>query len=186
MPGTVSGQPASSSASRAMSSPWSPARIPLPAITSSTSAGSNPMRAPSACRHCASNACGWMPCNAPSGRPLPRGVRTASRIHASVIPGAAPRSRDRSGTSVRAASSSWQLFSGPLVVRRLLHARPHGVLSLLNGKKSTPGGVRGDAVGLPLCRMRTCSGTAEKLSPTCVWISQDELQGVKGAVQQGL
>ena len=46
-PGTVSGQPARSVPNRPTAS-WSPDRMPLPATTSSTSAGSNPTRACSA------------------------------------------------------------------------------------------------------------------------------------------
>ena len=49
-PGTVSGHPASSVANRPTAS-WSPVRMPLPAITSSTSTGSKPLRATSALRH---------------------------------------------------------------------------------------------------------------------------------------
>ena len=81
-PGTVSGQPARSVPRRPTAS-WSPVRIPLPAMTSSTSTGSNPTREASALRHWANSSCGCTACSAPSGRPRPRGVRTTSTIHAS-------------------------------------------------------------------------------------------------------
>ena len=66
-----------------MSAPWSPTPLALPAMTSSISVESTPVRCTIALRHWASSSCGWMWCRAPFCLPLPRGVRTPSMIQAS-------------------------------------------------------------------------------------------------------
>ena len=82
-PGVAYGQPALSTARRAMSAPWSPMPLALPAMTSSISVELTPVRCTIAFRHWASSSCGWMWCRAPFCLPLPRGVRTPSMIQAS-------------------------------------------------------------------------------------------------------
>jgi hypothetical protein len=60
-------------------------RLTQPAITSSITRGSMPVRSTSAASGWASRSTGWTPARAPPGRPLPRGVRTASMMTASDI-----------------------------------------------------------------------------------------------------
>ncbi len=83
-PGTVSGHPASSVANRPTAS-WSPVRMPLPAITSSTSSGSNPIARRQRPEALGEQLLGMDVVQRAVGTPLPRGVRTTSRIHASPI-----------------------------------------------------------------------------------------------------
>ena len=76
---TSIGQPALSTALRARFAPCSSTCETQPAITSSTRAGSKPLRRASATSSCANNSCGWVPESAPlPAFPRPRGVRTAS------------------------------------------------------------------------------------------------------------
>ncbi len=88
VPGTLSGKPAVSSAVRAMFSDWSPICPTQPAITSSTSAVSRPLRSTRAVSVCASRAAGCTPDRAPPGLPFPEGVRMMSTMTAVVM---APR-----------------------------------------------------------------------------------------------
>jgi hypothetical protein len=80
-PGTLSGQPAASTALRAMSKVCSPNWLTQPQITSSTAAGSMPERSASARSTCADRSTGCTPDRAPFR--LPTGVRTAATITAS-------------------------------------------------------------------------------------------------------
>src|SRR6266545_3200572 len=59
-PGASTGQPAASTLIRPMQPPWSPAGLPLPTMTSSTSLVSMPVRAASALSTWASTSWGWM------------------------------------------------------------------------------------------------------------------------------
>src|SRR5580704_1123576 len=80
-PGTLSGQPAASTALRAMSNVCSPNWLTQPQITSSTTAGSVPERSASACSTCADRSTGCTPDSAPFR--FPTAVRTAATITAS-------------------------------------------------------------------------------------------------------
>src|SRR5215468_3676182 len=80
-PGTLSGQPAASTALRAMSNVCSPNWLTQPQITSSTTAGSMPVRPVSVRSTCADRSTGCTPASAPFR--LPTGVRTAATITAS-------------------------------------------------------------------------------------------------------
>src|SRR5499427_8504834 len=80
-PGTLSGQPAASTALRAMSNVCSPNWLTQPQITSSTRAGSVPERSASACSTCADRSTGCTPDSAPFR--FPTAVRTAATITAS-------------------------------------------------------------------------------------------------------
>src|SRR5271165_2094016 len=80
-PGTLSGQPAASTALRAMSNVCSPNWLTQPQITSSTTAGSVPERSASARSTCADRSTGCTPDRAPFR--FPTGVRTAATITAS-------------------------------------------------------------------------------------------------------
>ena len=79
--GTVSGQPAASTALRPTFHACSPTWETQPQTTSSTSAGSKPARSASARSTCADRSTGWMPARPPPRRPT--GVRTAATITAS-------------------------------------------------------------------------------------------------------
>ena len=80
-PGTDSGQPAPSTALRAMSKVCSPTWLTQPQITSSTTAGSIPERSASALSTRADKSAGCTPDSPPLR--LPTGVRTAATITAS-------------------------------------------------------------------------------------------------------
>src|SRR4051794_2826003 len=80
-PVTVSGQPAVSTAVRAMSKVCSPTWPTQPQMTSSTSTGSTPARPTRALSTCADRSAGCTPDSPPLR--LPVGVRTASTITAS-------------------------------------------------------------------------------------------------------
>ena len=82
-PGTDSGQPAASTALRAMSKVCSPTWPTQPQITSSTSSGSTPARSARALSTCADRSTGCTPDSAPFR--FPTGVRTAATITASLI-----------------------------------------------------------------------------------------------------
>src|SRR3954469_24359525 len=81
VPGTDSGQPAASAASRPTLPACSPTWLTQPQKTSSTTPGSRPARCTSASRTCADRSTGWTP-ESPPPR-LPTGVRTAAQITAS-------------------------------------------------------------------------------------------------------
>ena len=77
-PGTFSPMPLASTADRARQPPCSPIWVTLPQITSSTAFSGNPLRALSVSSVSADSRSDVTSCRLPSGRPLPRGVRTAS------------------------------------------------------------------------------------------------------------
>ncbi len=77
-------QPAASTAVRAMSPPCSPTGVTQPSTTSSTRAVSRFVRSRSARSTPAASVTGLTLCSAPR-LPLPRGVRTASKMNASVM-----------------------------------------------------------------------------------------------------
>ena len=77
-PGTCSGRSESRTAERARQPPCSATWVTLPQITSSTPSVAVPVRARSAFRVSAERRTAVISCSAPSGRPLPRGVRIAS------------------------------------------------------------------------------------------------------------
>src|SRR3954463_15632035 len=81
VPGTDSGQPAASAASRPTLPACSPTWLTQPQKTSSTTAGSRPARSTSAPSTCADRSTAWTPDRAPPR--LPTGVRTAAQITAS-------------------------------------------------------------------------------------------------------
>src|SRR5215831_6325513 len=81
-PGTASGRPAASHAVRAMSPACGPIVSTQPNTTSSTAAGSAPVRASSAAMTCAPRSAGCAPASPPPRRPT--GVRTASTRNASA------------------------------------------------------------------------------------------------------
>lgn len=81
--GTESGKPADSQAQRVVFMACSPTWSTVPPMTSSTSAGSIPLRPTSSLRVWASSSTGCVPASAPPGLPLPMGVRTASTMTAS-------------------------------------------------------------------------------------------------------
>src|SRR5689334_4743795 len=83
VPGTVSGKPALSNALRAMLTAWSPTCVTAPAMTSSTSAGSTPVRVTSSDRLWARRSTESTSCSAPLALPFPIGVRTAPTMTAS-------------------------------------------------------------------------------------------------------
>src|SRR6266850_1061949 len=83
-PGTFTGNPESSTASRAGLAPCSPASVTVPSITSSIFCGSICDRLMSPSSACASNLSGRCSRSAPPR--LPNGVRTASIITDSYIP----------------------------------------------------------------------------------------------------
>ncbi len=78
VPGTCSGRPAASQQVRATSPAWPPIESTLPNTTSSTAAGSMPVRSTSARRLWAPRSAGWTPASPPPRRPT--GVRTASTM----------------------------------------------------------------------------------------------------------
>ena len=82
VPGTLSGQPAASTALRPTLSPCSPTCITQPITTSSTVPGSMPVRSTSAFRVSAARSTGCQSLSCPLR--LPSGVRTASMITAFV------------------------------------------------------------------------------------------------------
>ena len=82
-PGTETGSPASSSAMRPTLRLSSPAWLAHPKITSSTTDGSIPVRCTIARTTVAARSSGRTEASAPPKRPT--GVRTASRMYASVI-----------------------------------------------------------------------------------------------------
>ena len=82
VPGTVSGQPAPSTALRPMFRPWLPTCMTQPMITSSTSAGSRSLRSTSAFSTSAARSAGCQPESFPLR--LPPAVRTASTMTAVV------------------------------------------------------------------------------------------------------
>ena len=77
-PGTSIGQPAASTAARAMFAPCSPVSVTQPTITSSTSCGSIPVRSTIAFIGTVKRSIGWTPARLPFRRP--RGVRQASMM----------------------------------------------------------------------------------------------------------
>src|SRR5579875_584930 len=79
-PGTDSGSPADSQAFRAMSIAWGPICETQPMITSSTAAGSTPVRETSSASTCAARSTGWTEDSPPFRRPT--GVRTAPTMYA--------------------------------------------------------------------------------------------------------
>src|SRR4029078_11475316 len=82
---TVSSKPARTAAVRAMFAPCSPTGMTQPSTTSSTSVVSSLLRSRSACSAVTARRTGVTSCKEPSLRPLPRGVRTASKIYASAM-----------------------------------------------------------------------------------------------------
>src|SRR4051794_15156594 len=80
VPTVFSGKPAASAALRPTFTAWSPTCMTQPMITSSTSAGSMPVRSTSARSVCAARSTGWVPASLPLRRPS--GVRTASTMTA--------------------------------------------------------------------------------------------------------
>src|SRR3954452_21511060 len=82
--GTLSGKPALSTAGRVMLPACSPDWVTHPPITSSTTAGSIPVRPTSSSRTPAKRSAGWMSDSSPSGLPRPDGVRTTSTMTASA------------------------------------------------------------------------------------------------------
>ncbi len=80
VPTTVSGKPAASAALRPMLTAWSPTCMTQPMITSSTIAGSMPVRSTSAWMLCAARSTGWVSLSLPLRRPS--GLRTASTMTA--------------------------------------------------------------------------------------------------------
>src|SRR5450759_4022592 len=106
VPGTASGQPAASTALRPTLAACSPVWLTTPQITSSTRAGSIPVRSTSAVSTWAERSTGCQSFSAPLRFPV--GVRTASTITASrmVVPSAQVPSRVRRG---RPAPTSGQL-----------------------------------------------------------------------------
>src|SRR4051794_23533855 len=121
--GMCSGQPAASTAVRPMFSACSPACPTHPAITSSISAGSIPVRCARAPSTSASRSTGCTPERAPPGLPLPDAVRTTSTITASLT-GRSPRS--------------------VLVVFGASATGPHGRTLLGEGAGALPGVAAGD------------------------------------------
>jgi hypothetical protein len=85
-PLTLVSKPASSTAMRARSPPCVPICMLVPNTTSSTSAGSRPLRSTTARRTVEPSRCGWISANAPFPTlPMPRGVRQASITQASPM-----------------------------------------------------------------------------------------------------
>ena len=82
MPATLTSQPALSAAVLAITEPCSPTGETTPMTTSSSAAGSKPWRCCSLTSRPASRSTGLTSCRLPSFLPLPRGVRTASKIMA--------------------------------------------------------------------------------------------------------
>src|SRR6266851_1479550 len=80
--GTDSGKPAVSTAVRPMLAAWSPTWPTHPAITSSTSAGSSPVRSTRAASVALSRCTGCTPDKAPPGLPRPDAVLTMSTMTA--------------------------------------------------------------------------------------------------------
>jgi hypothetical protein len=80
-PGTLSGRPADSHAVRAMSAACGPACDTQPMTTSSTAAGSTPVRAISSRSTCAARSAGWTADRPPLRFPI--GLRTAPTMYAS-------------------------------------------------------------------------------------------------------
>jgi hypothetical protein len=101
-PGTLSGRPADSQAFLAMSNVCGPICETHPMITSSTAAGSIPVRSTSPRRACAPRSTGWTPDRDPFR--LPIAVRTAPAMNASAITASVcePTGPDAHGTSSRA------------------------------------------------------------------------------------
>src|SRR3954453_4564712 len=86
-PATVSGSPALIAAVLAMSMPWSPTGVTHPSPTSSTRFGSScSLRISISCIKPTTRSTGFVVCSEPLLLPLPRGVRIASKINASVDP----------------------------------------------------------------------------------------------------
>ena len=92
-PGTLSGRPADSQAFLAMSKVCGPICETHPMITSSTAAGSIPVRSTSPRRTCAPRSTGWTPDRDPFR--LPIAVRTAPAMNASAITASVCGSRVR-------------------------------------------------------------------------------------------
>src|SRR5689334_14498092 len=84
-PGTFSPRPAWSAAARAMSPPASPTGSTQPRITSSTAFWGSELRSATERSAWLASARAVTSCRAPSGLPRPRGVRTVSKIKASLI-----------------------------------------------------------------------------------------------------
>jgi citronellol/citronellal dehydrogenase len=84
-PATFTSQPALSAAVLAITEPCSPTGETTPMTTSSSAAGSKPWRFCSFTSRPASRSTGFTSCRLPSFLPLPRGVRTASKIIACVM-----------------------------------------------------------------------------------------------------
>ncbi len=85
-PATVSGIPAAVAAVRAMSMPWSPTGVTQPRITSEIRCSSRSGNRPrSSSIRPTTRSIGFTPCNAPLRLPVPRGVRMASKMKASVM-----------------------------------------------------------------------------------------------------
>src|SRR5574341_297029 len=80
-PGTSTGKPALSAASRAMLAPCSPMGETHPKTTSCTSAGSTPARRAASHNTCAIRSSGVTLLSAPPGLPTPTGVRTAEPVY---------------------------------------------------------------------------------------------------------
>src|SRR3954467_14844680 len=99
VPGTVSGQPAESTALRAMLKVCSPTWLTQPQNTSSTTAGSIPVRSTIASSTAAERSTGCTPDRPPLR--LPTGVRTAAQMTASrmdlLLVDDGPRDRRRTG-----------------------------------------------------------------------------------------
>ena len=100
-------KPASSAAMRARSPPWVPTCMLVPKMTSSTAAVSTSLRSRIAASTVEANRCGWMSASAPLPTlPMPRGVRQASMIQASVM-GCHPSS-SCGHVNVRPQQSAWR------------------------------------------------------------------------------
>src|ERR1700722_10960865 len=80
--GVLVGYPAASHACRPRGEDCSPAWLTQPTSTSSTAAGSMPLRSTSPVSTWASSSTGCSPASAPLALPLPIGLRTASMITA--------------------------------------------------------------------------------------------------------
>ena len=107
VPGTDSGRPDASTALRATFVDCSPTWLTQPRITSSTSAGSAPVRATSASMTCAARSTGCHPERRPPRRPP--AVRTAATMKASAmmapVEGGLRMMRFMSRTAIAATSS---------------------------------------------------------------------------------
>src|SRR5512134_331383 len=123
--GTVLGKPASSTASRPMFAPCSPAWVTVPQTTSSIRAGSIPARDATPCSACARRESGRESRNAPPRRP--NGVRSAARMTGTAMGSADGRWWRRLCATVVAPAASLLRAFGALGAPGVL-----GVLGLVD------------------------------------------------------